>query len=77
MTTAKARSRGDVIIRGTLDNAWKIEFPDTNSKFQSLANGENISGPRPCFVLADEIHEFKKRRSDWMEAPSPKCRAMR
>lgn len=52
-------SRGSVVIRGTLDNAWKIEFPDTGSKFQSLANGENISGPRPCFVLADEIHEFK------------------
>lgn len=52
-------ARGTVIIRGTLDNAWKIEFPETNSKFQSLANGENISGPRPCFVLADEIHEFK------------------
>lgn len=51
--------RGEVVIRGTLDNAWKIEFPDTGSKFQSLANGENISGPRPCFVLADEIHEFK------------------
>lgn len=52
-------ARGVVVIRGTLDNAWKIEFPETNSKFQSLANGENISGPRPCFVLADEIHEFK------------------
>lgn len=52
-------SRGAVIVRGTLDNAWKIEFPSTGSKFQSLANGENISGPRPCFVLADEIHEFK------------------
>jgi phage terminase large subunit-like protein len=52
-------SLGKVVIRGTLDNAWKIEFPDSNSKFQSLANGENISGPRPCFVLADEIHEFK------------------
>lgn len=52
-------ARGAVIIRGTLDNAWKIEFPETNAKFQSLANGENISGPRPCFVLADEIHEFK------------------
>lgn len=52
-------SLGKVVIRGTLDNAWKIEFPDTGSKFQSLANGENISGPRPCFVLADEIHEFK------------------
>lgn len=52
-------SLGHAVIRGTLDNAWKIEFPETNSKFQSLANGENISGPRPCFVLADEIHEFK------------------
>ncbi len=52
-------ARGVVVIRGALDNAWKIEFPETNSKFQSLANGENISGPRPCFVLADEIHEFK------------------
>jgi len=52
-------SRGVVVIRGTLDNAWKIEFPATSAKFQSLANGENISGPRPCFVLADEIHEFK------------------
>lgn len=51
--------QGEVVIRGTLDNAWKIEFPATNSKFQSLANGEAISGPRPCFVLADEIHEFK------------------
>lgn len=52
-------SRGVVVIRGQLDNAWKIEFPETGSKFQSLAHGENISGPRPCFVLADEIHEFK------------------
>lgn len=52
-------ARGVAVIRGRLDNSWKIEFPDTNSKFQSLANGENISGPRPCFVLADEIHEFK------------------
>lgn len=52
-------SRGTVVIRGQLDNAWKIEFPETGSKFQSLANGENISGPRPCFVLADEVHEFK------------------
>lgn len=52
-------SRGTVVIRGTLDNAWKIEFPDTGSKLQSLANNENISGPRPNFVMADEIHEFK------------------
>jgi phage terminase large subunit-like protein len=52
-------SRGDVVIRGFLDNAFKIEHPDTNSVFQSLANGEAISGPRPTLVGADEIHEFK------------------
>lgn len=63
-------SRGTVLIRGTHDNAWKIEFPETGSKFQSLANGENISGPRPCFVLADEIHEFKANTpiETWQEA---------
>ncbi|WP_454914994.1 terminase large subunit [Xanthobacter sediminis] len=52
-------SRGDVLIRGEGDNAWKIEHPATSSKFQALANGEAISGPRPAAVLADEIHEFK------------------
>lgn len=52
-------NRGDVVIRGELDNAWKIEHPDTGSKFQSLANGNAISGPRPVAVMADEIHEFK------------------
>ena len=51
--------RGEVVIRGTNDNAWKIEHPETQSKFQSLASGEAISGPRPYAVLADEIHEFK------------------
>lgn len=51
--------RGDVIIRGEGDNAWKLEHPDTQSMFRSLANGEAISGPRPTAVLADEIHEFK------------------
>jgi len=51
--------RGEVVIRGELDNAWKIEHPDSASFFRSLANGEAISGPRPTAVLADEIHEFK------------------
>lgn len=50
---------GHVIIRGTGDNAWKIEHPSSSSRFQPLANGEAISGPRPTAVLADEIHEFK------------------
>lgn len=52
-------SRGEVLIRGEGDNAWKIEHPETGSKFQALANGEAISGPRPTLVTADEIHEFK------------------
>ena len=63
-------SRGEVVIRGELDNAWKIEHPETSSKFQSLANGEAISGPRPAAVLADEIHEFKSGSSieTWQRA---------
>jgi phage terminase large subunit-like protein len=61
--TDTLESRGEVIIRGELDNAWKIEFPDSGSKFQSLANGESISGPRPILVAADEIHEFKNNHS--------------
>lgn len=52
-------TRDEVLIRGEGDNAWKIEHPDTGSKFQALANGEAISGPRPTLVTADEIHEFK------------------
>lgn len=62
--------RGEVIIRGEGDNAWKIEHPDTGSKFQALANGDAISGPRPVVVLADEIHEFKTNTSleTWQRA---------
>jgi len=52
-------SRGDVVVRGTGDHAWKIEHPETSSKFQSMASVDSISGPRPYAVLADEIHEFK------------------
>jgi len=51
--------RGTVLIRGTGDNSWKIEHPGTNSKFQSMASVDSISGPRPYAVLADEVHEFK------------------
>lgn len=50
--------RGDVVIRGEGDNAWKIEHPGTQSFFLPLAGGEQQSGPRPRMVLADEIHEF-------------------
>jgi phage terminase large subunit-like protein len=57
--TDTLESRGEVLLRGEYDNAWKIEHPGTGSKFQSLANSEAISGPRPTAVLADEIHEMK------------------
>lgn len=59
-----------VIVRGEGDNAWKLEFPESESIFQSLANGEAISGPKPTLVAADEIHEFKSNTSIqlWMAA---------
>ena len=52
-------SRGEVIIRGEGDNAWKIEHPDSGGFFRTLAGSDSQSGPRPAFVAADEIHEFK------------------
>lgn len=55
-------SRGEVVIRGVGDNAWKIEHLESASKFQSIANTDAISGPRPAAVLADEIHEFKSAK---------------
>jgi len=56
-------SRGNVVIRGEGDNAWKLEFPESGSLFQALANGEAVSGPKPTLVAADEIHEFKTNTS--------------
>lgn len=55
--------RGIAVVRGEGDNAWKIEFPESDALFQSLANGEAISGPKPTLVAADEIHEFKTNTS--------------
>ena len=50
---------GEVIIRGELENAWKIEHPDSGSFFMPIASGESQSGPRPSYVAGDEIHELK------------------
>ena len=63
-------SRGDVVIRGVGDNAWKIEHIASGSKFQSLAGDEAIAGPRPIFVGADEIHEWKSDKpiQEWQAA---------
>jgi phage terminase large subunit-like protein len=49
---------GEVVIRGELENAWKIEHPDSGSFFQVIASGESLSGPRPNYVAGDEIHEL-------------------
>ncbi|WP_337183847.1 terminase TerL endonuclease subunit [Shinella sp.] len=48
-----------VLIRGTSDNAWKIEFPASESKFLPMASSDTISGPKPIAVFGDEIHEMK------------------
>jgi phage terminase large subunit-like protein len=63
-------ARGEFVIRGEGDNAWKIEHPASDSIFQSLANNQNVSGPRPSLVVADEIHEFKSNTAieTWQEA---------
>lgn len=50
---------GEVLIRGELENAWKIEHPDSGSFFMPIASGEAQSGPRPSYVAGDEIHELK------------------
>ena len=52
-----------VVIRGTGDNAWKIEHPRSSSSFQPIANTDAISGPKPKLVLGDEIHEMKSNKA--------------
>lgn len=59
MGNQSLESNGEVVIRGTGEMAWLIEHPDTASKFRALANDENISGPKPTMVAADEIHEWR------------------
>jgi phage terminase large subunit-like protein len=51
-------TREEVVIRGELQNAWKIEHPDSGGFFQPIASGDAQSGPRPSYVAGDEIHEF-------------------
>jgi phage terminase large subunit-like protein len=69
-TLENTSGKGRVIIRGLGDNAWKIEHPDSSSKFQPVANGDAISGPKPRLIVADEIHEMKTNKaiSTWRAA---------
>lgn len=52
-------SIGKVIIRGVGDNAWKIEVPDSGSKFLPIAATDSNSGYKPIAVFGDEIHEWR------------------
>lgn len=53
---------GVFIARGTGDMTWMLEHTDEHGgtcKFRALAGDEKISGPRPIYVAADEIHDWK------------------
>lgn len=52
-------SREILLPRGTGDMTWMLEHPTSGSKFRALAGDEKVNGPRPSFVAADEIHEWK------------------
>ncbi len=54
--------RGDVIISGKGENAWRIEFPGSGSFFEAKATTDSLSGPRPSCVIADEVHEFRSAK---------------
>lgn len=55
-------STGALLPRGTGDMTWMLEATDANGgtcKFRALAGDERVNGPRPSFVAADEIHDWK------------------
>lgn len=52
-------SRGEVIVRGTGEISYMLEHPKSDSKFVALAGDEKVNGPRPSYIAADEIHEWK------------------
>lgn len=63
-------ARKVLTIRGSGDISWQIERHDTQSKFQALALGDSISGPKPHIVLIDEVHELKSTKAieQWSSA---------
>jgi phage terminase large subunit-like protein len=55
-------SNGTLIARGTGKMTWSLEYTDKAGgycQFRPLAGDEKVSGPRPAFVAADEIHDWK------------------
>jgi phage terminase large subunit-like protein len=56
----------DYQLRGTGDLTWQIEWDGTGlglgiSKFRNVSTTGSISGPKPHFLGADEIHEWDDR----------------
>lgn len=68
-------SLGHLIVRGTGDNAYKLEHIESGSTFKPIANTDSASGPKPIAVLGDEIHEMKKNASieTWRAAIAKKA----
>jgi len=54
---------GRFIIRGTGDNAYKVEHVASGSTLLPIANIDSVSGPKPIAVFADEIHEMKSNKA--------------
>ena len=50
---------GGLVIRGTGELAYKIEYPHRGGAMQPIASNDANSGPKPCLVLGDEVHEYK------------------
>jgi phage terminase large subunit-like protein len=53
-------------LRGTGDLTWQIEWDGAAlglgiSKFRNVSTTGSISGPKPYFLAADEIHEWEDR----------------
>lgn len=47
---------------GSDGNTWNLAYLDTMSYFRTISSGDGQSGPRPHFILLDEVHEHKDGR---------------
>jgi phage terminase large subunit-like protein len=47
---------------GADGKTWNLAYLDTMSYFRTIASGDGQSGPRPHFILLDEIHEHRDGR---------------
>lgn len=59
-------TKTELIIRGTGALVWQIEWDGTADGLgtcflRNVSSGSKISGPKPSFLAADEIHEWNDR----------------